>query len=322
MKLTKHNLADINNVLIRSYDLFICSSSFEERCLSIANSLNKNCFDKSLIVSNIDLNQYVGANANKLREILSASSEIIEIKTTDPLFTADNIDSKLLNAIGSGFSGSILLDLTAFTHESLLILLRLIYLRYPVAKVTCTYSNAAEYSVGDDVMQKWLSRGVGEVRSVLGFPGNVVPSRKTHLILIVGYEHERASGIIEAIEPNSIALGFGRSGSATTDKDKEANEHYKHLIEQMMTSFPNVNSFEIPCDDPEGTRDEIIKQSAKACDSNILLAPMNNKITTIGAAMAALSDANIQLCYARALGYNYFGYSSPGSKFYIFDLNW
>lgn len=321
MKLTKYNLLDINEVLIRGYDLFICSSSFEDRCLSIANNLYKKRYDKSLIISNIDLNDYVGTNADKLLEILSPSSEIVEVKTTDPLFTADNIDRGLLNAIGSEFAGSILLDSTAFTHESLLIMLRLLYLRYPDAKITCAYSNAAEYSVGDDVKQKWLSRGVGEVRSVLGFPGNIVPSRKTHLILIVGYEHERAAGIIETLEPNSIALGFGRSGSATTEKNKEANEHYKHLVEQMTTSFPNVNSFEIPCDDPEGTRDEIIKQVAKVHDSNILLAPMNNKITTIGSAWAALIDDNIQICYARALGYNYFGYSRPGTKCYVFDFN-
>lgn len=149
-----------------------------------------------------------------------------------------------------------------------------------------------------------------------------MPSRKTHLILIVGYEHERAAGIIEAIEPNSIALGYGRSGSATTEKDKDANELYLHLVEQMATSFADVNCFEIPCDDPEGTRDEIQSQIKKAGDSNILLAPMNNKLSTIGAVWAALHDENVQMCYAQTLRYNYSDYSSPGSHCYMFDLKW
>lgn len=322
MKLTKYNITDINKIITNKYDLFICSSSFEKRCLSIASNININSVGKALIVSNMDSHEHVGSNADLLKKQLGKLSIVVKSKTSDPLFTADNIISSLLETIGEDFSGSILLDSTTFTHETLLILLRILFLRCPKAKITCVYANAAEYSLGDEVKQKWLSRGIGEVRSVLGYPGNIVPSRKTHLILIVGYEHERAAGIIEAIEPNSIALGYGRSGSATTEKDKDANELYLHLVEQMATSFADVNRFEIPCDDPEGTRDEIQSQIIKAGDSNILLAPMNNKLSTIGAVWSALLDDNIQMCYAQALRYNYIGYSSPGSQCYIFDLKW
>ncbi len=321
MKLSKYNLSDLNNLLPGEFDLFICSSSFEERSLSVPNSITKNKAKKVIIVRNIDLIEHVGQNTNILSEIFCISS-VVNIKTSDPILTADNLDGCLVSALGNKFEGKILLDITAFTHESLLILLRIICLRYPNAQITCTYACATEYSLGDDVKHKWLSRGIGEVRSVLGFPGNIVPSRKTHLILIVGYEHERAAGIIEAIEPNSIALGYGRSASATTDKDKEANELYMHLVEQMATSFSDVKCFEIPCDDPEGTRNEIQVQIKSAVDMNILLAPMNNKLSTVGAAWAALQDENVQMCYAQALRYNYANYSSPGSQFYFFDFVW
>ena len=39
---------------------------------------------------------------------------------------------------------------------------------------------------------KWLSRGIGEVRSILGYSGTLKPSRSNLLIVIVGYEYERA----------------------------------------------------------------------------------------------------------------------------------
>lgn len=321
MKLNKFNLSELNSLLPGDYDLFICSSSFEARCLSVPNAIISKKVKKVIVVTNVDLDEYVGQNTFNLSEKFS-SSTVINIKTSDPIQTADNLDSCLVSTLGDNFEGKILLDITAFTHESLLIILRIIYLRSPKAQVTCTYASAAEYSLGDDVKHKWLSRGIGEVRSVLGFPGNIVPSRKTHLILIVGYEHERAAGIIEAIEPNSIALGYGRSGSATTDKDKGANELYMHLVEQMATSFSDVKCFEIPCDDPEGTRNEIQTQIKSAGDMNILLAPMNNKLSTVGAAWAALQDENVQMCYAQALRYNFANYSSPGSQFYFFDFAW
>jgi hypothetical protein len=321
MKPVKINISDIQEALHCTYDLFICSSSFEDRCLSVAYNITIEKFRKALIVSNIDLIEQIGDNKKKLEKRFGNGSNSVNISTSDPLLTADSLGQNLTKIMNDGIVGSILLDVTTFTHESLLILLRLLKMYCPKSKITGIYSNASEYSVGDKDDYKWLSRGIGEVRSVLGFPGNIVPSRKTHLILIVGYEHERATGIIETIEPNSIALGYGRSDSTTTDKDKNANEHYMHLVEEMATSFSDVEHFEIPCNDPYKTRDEILHQIKKAGDVNVLIAPMNNKLSTIGAAWAAFINDNVQICYAQALRYNYSNYSSPGHHCYIFDFD-
>ncbi len=321
MEPLKTPLSSLKNAFSEHFDIFICSSSFEDRCLSVANSISPEIFKRALILSNIDLIDYVGTNKQKLERLFGRKALSAEVSTLDPLFTADSIRKCLETLCEGSETSKILLDVTSFTHESLLILIRLLKLLSPKAIITGVYANASEYSIGDEVNYKWLSRGIGEVRSVLGFPGNIVPSRKTHLILIVGYEHERAAGIIESIEPNSIALGYGRSGTATTDKDKDANEHYMHLVQEMATSFSEVNCFEIPCNDPYGTSIELLKQMniAKEKDMNILIAPMNNKLSTVGAAWAALSDPDIQMCYAKALCYNYSNYSRPGSGCYIFQ---
>jgi len=320
MEPQKINLLDIQGVLKEPYDLFICSSSFENRCLSIPNNISTDKIRRALILSNMDLLEHIETNKIKLEDRFREKGRVVEADTSNPLLAADNLRISLDQAIKDGVADSILLDVTSFTHESLLILLRLLELCCPKSKIMGIYANASEYSVGDEVSYKWLSRGIGEVRSVLGFPGNIVPSQKTHLILIVGYEHERAAGIIESIEPNSIALGYGRFGSATTEKDKDANEHYMHLVEDMATSFSDVNRFEIPCNDPYGTRDELLNQIRIAMDMNIIIAPMNNKLSTIGAAWAAFKDENVQMCYAQALRYNYSNYSNPGLQCYIFDF--
>jgi hypothetical protein len=245
-----------------------------------------------------------------------------DISTEDPLSTADSISKVLNNIIQNEQVNSILIDVTAFTHESLLIILRLVQIYCPDSIVTGIYSSASEYSIGDDIDHKWLSRGIGDVRPVLGYPGNIIPSKKNHLIVIVGYEHERATGIIEALEPNSISLGYGVSGSATTEKNKDANERYMHLVQQVATSFTNTNCFEIPCDNPFLSAKGIVSEIDKVINSNVIIAPMNNKLTTIGAAWAALIKNNVQLCYAKALCYNYLNYSNPSEYCYIFDLKY
>lgn len=93
------------------------------------------------------------------------------------------------------------------------------------------------------------------------------------------------------------------------------------LVKEIAASFTKVSTFEIPCNDPTGTRDEIKHQISKANGMNVLIAPMNNKLSTIGVAWAGLENEDIQLCYAQALQYNYSNYSKPGNKCYVFEMN-
>ena len=308
----------------REFDLFVCSSSFEDRCRSIADSVTTGSVGGALIFQNSDYEDYVAENTKYLVSKFGERANVVRGSTTNALRTADELRRALIDARASGVGGMrILVDITTFTHESLLILLRLLRRHCDSDVLECAYTNAREYSVGDNVSYKWLSRGVGEVRTVLGYPGNVKPSKKTHLIVVVGYEHERAAQLIERIEPHSISLGYGRSGSATTEKDKNANQHYSGLVEAMAAQFDEVAKFEVLCDSPAATCAAISEQIKLGTDKglNVILAPMNNKLTTVGAAIAAFNDDSVQICYAQALRYNYSSYSLPGTSCYTFDLS-
>jgi hypothetical protein len=47
---------------------------------------------------------------------------------------------------------------------------------------------------------------------------------------------------------------------------------------------------------------------------------LNNKISTIGAGLAAIENESIQLTYAKPAIYNVEGYSKANDDIYIFDL--
>jgi hypothetical protein len=226
----------------------------------------------------------------------------------------------IINYIVKKRTKRILLDITTFTHESLLILLKLLILYCPDTEITCIYANAKEYGMGDDLSQKWLSKGIHEIRSVLGYPGNLIPSQKTHLVVIVGYEYERGVSMINTLEPNILSLGYGKSENATVEKDKEANSHYSKLVAQMMPSYPSINRFEISCNDPYKTYESLKSKIGNIKNENILIAPMNNKISTIGVGLFGLKYEDVQICYAPALTYNLLNYSTPGNLCYIFDI--
>ena len=50
---------------------------------------------------------------------------------------------------------------------------------------------------------------------------------------------------------------------------------------------------------------------------NTVIAPLNTKISTIGADLAALENENIQLAYAKPNIYNVDGYSIPNEFIYL-----
>ena len=317
------DLSALSGEFSKPIDVFICCASYEERSLSVADNLPLTSVRTAFVLENMDLARHVDENAQKLRDLFGAKAKDVPISSVSPLEIADGIIGALNKRTRSAHE-HYLVDITTFTHEGLLILLKLLAMTVRTEDtVQIVYASALCYGGGEDtkVGDRWLSKGVEEVRTVLGYPGKHFPSNKTHLIVLVGYEHERASKLIEIIEPHSIALGYGKSGSETAEKNKDANEYFLRLVQKTTIGCDNVETFEIFCDNPLSTRDAITSMVQKASSSNILLAPMNNKLTTLGAALAAREREEIQICYARASLYNYVNYSKPGNICYLMEIS-
>ena len=194
---------------------------------------------------------------------------------------------------------------------------------YPNFNVSCCYINASEYAWDEPEQEKkWLSRGLkNDVRTILGYAGNMVPSKKTYLIVIAGYEYERAAQIIESMEVDAVSIGYGSSTDAVTDKNKEANEQFAQLVQKLTVYYDEIPYFIIPCDSPYKLRDTLLHKIEEIGDDyNIIVIPMNNKISTVGVALACQERPDIQLCYAPARVYNYQYYSKAGRNCYLFSL--
>ncbi len=317
----KCKLTNLLDNLQSEIDVFICCASFEDRCRSVANIIEPELIKHALIAENKNLSHYVGENAKALRSLFGSRVEDVPIDSTNPLLTADNLDSAL-KSISTDSPLHYLVDITTFTHESLLILFKLLRLhKKPEDKVTFVYTGASDYSTTEETEDKWLSKGVGDIRSILGYPGEVLPSKKDQLIILVGYEYQRASKLIESFEPDKISLGYGKAGSETVEKHPEANLHFKKLVDKVATTYGTIGNFEFPCNEPMDAKRAILECIRATPNHNHIVTPMNTKLSTIGCALAAIEDETIQLCYAQALQYNYRSYSSPGDTCYLLDFS-
>jgi 3-dehydroquinate dehydratase len=327
----------IDEYIIYDYDLLIVSASYEERCLSLAQHISSKRLSHTIIFFLNEYKEHVTPNLQQLVEIMKEkeiSCEIQELFHRDSIKTIDIIDNIVNRYVKEKNIQSILIDSSTFTHEVLLMMFMLLEYKYPHLEVSFAYSNASDYdcpnSTSKSVERKWLSKGIDGIRSVLGYPGNLLPTKQTHLMIIVGYEYDRAMSVITEMEPSSLSLGFGKSNSLTTSANAEtgkhygAKEHFNEIVRDAISVVPKnkVFEFDISCNNPEEARKDIQmhleKHSEHISGKNIVLFAMNNKLSTMGAALFALKKQDIQICYAPALLYNYENYSTPGNDCYIF----
>jgi hypothetical protein len=301
----------------REIDAFICSSSFEERSSSVAQALGRNV--ANVFICEQNLSGRPSTKYSKTLFRLFPASNKIELSISNPLVSADSMDS-MLEDLSKSNVASVLVDITTFTHETLLILLKLISLRLNKGwnpRIRFVYTGAADYSLGQSRGEKWLSKGIGEVRSVLGYPGRVSPSKKRHLIVLAGFESDRAEQLILSYEPTILSLGLGEQQSSVSPEHYETNQEF---FVRLATRFRNVESFDFSCTDAVDAMKAVEKQALKHKDFNVFVSPLNTKISTVGVGLAAMRNDSIQICYATALKYNETGYSTPRQDCFLFEI--
>lgn len=81
-----------------------------------------------------------------------------------------------------------------------------------------------------------------------------------------------------------------------------------------------LDEFEFSCIDPIQARDAILEQVQRVDGYNTVICPLNTKIATIGAALAAFKRGDAQLCYVEPAVYNTVNYSSAGRTVTLFDI--
>jgi hypothetical protein len=273
--------------------------------------------DAALIFSDPDISGPQGrANAQILLSTFNARAQLVEINLRDPIDVADKMIRVLSNI---GALKAVVVDVTTFTHESLLILFCVLQVLHSHdLRLVGAYNGATEYSLGLEKGEKWLTKGVLEIRSVLGFPGESRPTQSQHLILLAGFELERAERIIDAYEPAMLSIGLGAALESIGPNHHDVNKWFHGKLTERYAA--SVKSFVFAPDDLVRTKEAVLRQSHACPGLNTLVAPMNTKISTLGAALAALEDPTIQICYAVPEQYNREGYSSPSDQAYVFDI--
>lgn len=319
MEVSVGKLADLRDKLgSAQVDLFIGSVSFESRCRSVLQNMDRQRIGRALIGVNGTFRPWLHENLQWFGDVLGGRFQCLDVFSHDPVSTLLNVDQALSNVFQSELR-SVVVDITTFTRESLIMLIQMLgKLRRSDTEITFVYATARQYSFGsENESKRWLSSGIRDIRPVLGFSGLMRPSRDTHMIVMVGFEDERALELIRACEPTFVSLGVCDPSQPGTESHQTTNER---RLSRLLSVLPDVRKFRFLGYDAVATTEALAAQIEMFRDCNVVIAPMNTKISTVGAALLALRDESVQLCYAAPYSYNFDHYSLPGEDYYSFSL--
>src|SRR5947209_15307475 len=130
----KFQVAAVNEELEELPQVFVCTASYEERCRSIADKLDTSNLMTAIVLWNSDYVGQAEANITALESKFDGKIKKVELKTDDPLSVADSLREKVLPIIEE-CAGLCLIDITTFTHEQLLILIKLLAEAAPKARI-------------------------------------------------------------------------------------------------------------------------------------------------------------------------------------------
>ena len=305
---------------------FLIGLGFDPRCLAVLSNFPRERVSEVIGVSNAGWSDQNQDKIVSFQKVAGPGCSVVGQGAKNVVEVADQL-SQRVTAVFANSTAKLLVDITSLSHELLVLLLGMLHELGGLDRTSLIYVGASAYSTNTAANAMWLSRGVKDVRSILGFPGTMLPSRKLHLIILTGFEVERASEVILRYEPASISIGLGAKGQSISESHHSKNREFFDGITAFATSqdygTDEVSQFSFSCISPTETRDQLIehiKELGGFSQKNLVVCPLNTKLSTVGVVLAALMYPEIQICYAEPEEYNTEGYASPGGEATIVEL--
>ena len=272
---------------------------------------------------------------------LSDAERVIVMKFTDSQFDLSENDKILSDSVGSSQltrldidrnnqfetyrcirkelescppDGSIVFDITCFPRDVLLIALYVCWSLAKLDRLICVYNVATDYSMEQSaVSEKWLSKGVASVSPIIGYRGIVRPDRPLQLVGLVGFDDQRIMQIADILSPHSFVFAHGN----TELKHREwLVSQGKDAVELLMNRFSESREDKFICEDGESVREMLDRAKNKNPSHNLVVVPMNNKISTLFVGTYCMINRDVQICYGGALIYNHSDYSTESDTFF------
>lgn len=186
-------------------EVFIGCASFEDRCLGALSLLSPNYrFTHSYLCIYDDFSEARQSNVKAMTECLAEHGPLstVEVSEANPSHSIAELLTQV-RFLASKSDTRVTLDISTFTKRHLLMLLHALDDAGLWNSLRLIYTEPKDYVVD---LYLPMSMGIKEVASIPGF-SNLRPADKPVLLVIMlGYEGDRAMALYQTIEPNETVL--------------------------------------------------------------------------------------------------------------------
>lgn len=173
-------ITSLSQLLEGKVDHLAFRPSFESRSLSAFSAIARTAKCPVHLFVSAKRSHLAEENLKLAREAVP-EAKLIQLDVSSPIQVADAMRG-FVEGIADA-DGKVIIDISTFRREELLILLRMIaYFCQPSFDCKFIYVEAKQMAKG------WLSRKTTAFRSVIGYPGEISPSLGVHLIVMLGFE--------------------------------------------------------------------------------------------------------------------------------------
>ena len=286
------------------WDIFVCCSSFEERCTRSSEILrNKRSKIRTSILHNYketDSENMKDKNAKIIEENLRQISGQFLSQGGESVSSPREGIAKFLSFIEENninlIDRRIAVDITVFTKPYFFLLFRVLREKFRVDHICVVYTEPERYKEKSlDTGEIILTEGLDRVESFPGFTGSSAEP-KDALIVQLGFEGKRALDVFNNINPEVVYAinGFPSYQPGWHKISFEANMRF------LRESRSYDHMFSAPAADPfenEKTISGIAREIKQRGGLNIVIAPLGTKIQAFGALLYAFQDDNAKVVY-------------------------
>ncbi len=286
-------------------DLFVSCIGYEPRTLAVLKKLDQQYRAKCALL-------FANEEVAKFRTLTNYLAEANQMCTTGNYFdkcemhnlSIDN-PTRIVKEIGgllTQYEGelNITIDTTTFPRNELLVALYFLRHSQKVKKLRLLYVSPLKYG-------RWLSRGYRHFSLLLFFEGPSTFEKSIALLILTGFEKERAISLIEDIEPASIFLALAEPGT-----DPHFEEQSKETLKEIKArGTAEADVISIPGNDPFKCK-EILEDliAKKSSEYDFYVAPIGPKLAVVCLYLAYEHNPNFRIVYPQTMAYNVEHYSS------------
>ena len=272
-------------------DIFISLIGLEERVLGAFEAGNEIYADRYVMFINNEFSHdtRVAKYQKKILESYLKGKDVYVLPSSyfDGLEIVRQFNKLSSSKLGSLAGKKVLLDASTFNRQNLLVLLRLLRKTHGVTDMDLIYTTPRRYNEN-------LSQGLGGYVNVPFFSGRQFADRKKLLILLMGYEEERALAVWEREEPNATIIVEGNKPTSSdflqTNRDK---------IAILQSAFGQYSLEKASANDPHEAKEDLLRMIGQYIEEyDIVATPLNTKIQAVGLYLAWESYPHIRIAQA------------------------